>query len=190
MPADGSVGQKQALADLSIRQPRGRELCDLELLGGESIARIRCSVADCHPCRSELLPGTFAPLRSAQGVEPLDALTQQFPRISYASLSAQPSAERVGRPRVQERQALRLWPSAASKVSERRRPGQQRSRGNQLRKEERRFAPPSDGLEFGDDVGKSVGVPAANSGLDQVEQAGPAHEPMEGYMAVVKDCHR
>lgn len=77
MPTDGSVGQEQALANFSIGEPVGRELSDLQLLCSESIARIRCSVADRHACCPELPPRTLAPPCGAKSFENFDASAQR-----------------------------------------------------------------------------------------------------------------
>src|SRR6266851_281701 len=101
--ADSTGREEQAFADLAVRQPIGRELSDLELLGGEAIAGVRCSATDCLARRSQLLSGALAPGRRAERIEQFDALTQRRPRVGATPLPAQPAAERKQRSRMQER---------------------------------------------------------------------------------------
>src|SRR6266542_4789154 len=100
MATYGSVGKKQALADLPVREPFPGELCNLELLSGEAIAGVGCSLANFLTRRAELLPCPFAPLAGAEDVEHFDALSQWRPCISRTALSPQPAAEREQRPRL------------------------------------------------------------------------------------------
>jgi len=80
VPPDSAVREEQALSDLAVRQAFGRELSDLELLGGETLSGVGCSANDSLASRSQLLSGALAPCRCAEDVEQLDALSQRRPR--------------------------------------------------------------------------------------------------------------
>ena len=41
VPTNGAVREKKALADLTVRQPFGGKLRDLQLLGGEAVTGVR-----------------------------------------------------------------------------------------------------------------------------------------------------
>ena len=62
VPTNGAVREKKALADLTVRQPFGGELRDLQLLGGEAVTGVRRAAADRLARRSQLMSSTFAPL--------------------------------------------------------------------------------------------------------------------------------
>jgi hypothetical protein len=78
-------------------------LRDPELLCGEAIVGLRCSLAHRLACRPELLSCTFAPLGSTERIEQFDGPAQRRACISWTPLSPQPSAEREHRPCLQER---------------------------------------------------------------------------------------
>src|SRR5882724_8051436 len=67
--ADRSVRQKQALSDFAVREALGRELGDLQLLGGQLIARLgsppQASLAGC----SQLASCLVAPWGASECVE-------------------------------------------------------------------------------------------------------------------------
>src|SRR5258708_14102817 len=93
MPTHGAVREKEALGDLTVGQSFGRELRDLQLLGGEAVACVRCAAADRLARRAQLLSITWAPLTCAEGVEQFDALAQRRTRARVPPPSPQPAAE-------------------------------------------------------------------------------------------------
>ena len=61
VPTNGAVREKKALADLTVRQPFGGELRDLQLLGGEALTGVRRAAADRLDRRSRLMSSTLRP---------------------------------------------------------------------------------------------------------------------------------
>jgi hypothetical protein len=166
------VREKEALADLTVRQPFGGELRDLQLLGGEAVTGVRRAAADRLARRSQLMSSTFAPLSSAESVEQVDALAQRRTRISRAPLSPQPPSEGEQRPRLQEWVSGQVLTERGSEECLRLMvAGQYRSRAEQFGTQKWRFTPRRDALELGDHVNQFVGLPAANSCFDQVQQS-------------------
>ena len=67
--ADRAMGQEESLADLPIGKARGRESCDLELLGRQAVTGIRRPRADRFTGCAELLSRSPSPGRRAKQVE-------------------------------------------------------------------------------------------------------------------------
>ena len=139
-PHHGAVREKEALADLTVRQPFGGELRDLQLLGGEAVTGVRRTAAD--------------------------RLARRAP------LSPQPPSEGEQRPRLQEWVSGQVLTERGSEECLRLMvAGQYRSRAEQFGTQKWRFTPRRDALELGDHVNQFVGLPAANSCFDQVQQS-------------------
>src|SRR5258708_4755074 len=61
VPPNSAAREEQALADLTVRQSFGRELSDLELLGGEALPRVESSADDPLASRAHLQSRALAP---------------------------------------------------------------------------------------------------------------------------------
>jgi hypothetical protein len=118
------------------------------------------------------MSSTFAPLSSAESVEQVEALAQRRTRISRAPLSPQPPSEGEQRPRLQEWVSGQVLTERGSEECLRLMvAGQYRSRAEQFGTQKWRFTPRRDAPELGDNVNQFVGLPAANSCFDQVQQS-------------------
>ena len=61
MGTDRAMGQKQTLADLLVRQPPGRELSNVQLVGRELVTGVGASIRARLSGRAQLLAGSIAP---------------------------------------------------------------------------------------------------------------------------------
>ena len=84
------MAEVQPLADLAVRQARGRHLGDLDLLRRELVARLVRTAAHGLARRSELLPGALRPRRDAECLECLAGGAQRGARLGHAAAAAQP----------------------------------------------------------------------------------------------------
>src|SRR4051812_49866918 len=67
--ADRAMREVEPLPDLAVGEPVGRELGDLQLLGGELVARLGHAAPAAFPGRAQLPPRVLAPRNAPEGVE-------------------------------------------------------------------------------------------------------------------------
>jgi len=86
------VREVEALADLAVRKPFGRELGDLELFGAELGPGVRRSTAGAFTGCTQLADGAVGVPLLGEGVEDQCGVTQRPPRVGVSVLSPQPFA--------------------------------------------------------------------------------------------------
>lgn len=88
--SDGAVRHEKSLRDLAVGQPVGSKLRDLQLLGGQPVARVGRMPPDRFTCGAQPLTGARSPNGRAEGVEDLDAFAQRRTGVRASSLASQP----------------------------------------------------------------------------------------------------
>ena len=163
------MGQVQPLADLAVRQALRRELCDLQLLRGELVARRGNAAPAPFTRRAQFAPRVLAPPLAAKRVEGVARGTQNGARLGDPPLASQPLAiceldpgalERpsgeVARQRLIEALARLCWP------------GDQRTRVPEGQRDPRTGLPTRDLLDLRHPCPGGIEPVDVHSGLSEI----------------------
>src|SRR4051794_22211690 len=92
MPLGSAWADEELRANLLVREALTREPGDLELLGGEVVARLHGALAGGFAGGTQLAPGALREPLDAHGAEPVVRIAQLDARIDAAAFTAQPLA--------------------------------------------------------------------------------------------------